>query len=87
MSTTPDFDGESYDESRDKGRLHRQLSAIKAVMSDHLPHTLIQLATAAECLTTSASARVRDLRKLKHGGHIVTKKNVGGGVWEYTLQP
>jgi hypothetical protein len=84
---TPDFDGATYDEKRDKGRLQRQLTIIKEIMSDNQPHTLVELAEAAECMTTSASARVRDLRKTKHGGHTVTRKNIGGGVWEYTLQP
>ena len=84
---TPDFDGATYDEKRDKGRLQRQLATIKGIMFDHQPHTLTELAGIAGCLTTSASARVRDLRKAKHGGHTITKQNIGGGVWEYTLQP
>jgi hypothetical protein len=82
-----DFDGATYDEKRDKGRLQRQLATIKGIMFDHQPHTLTELAGCAGCLTTSASARVRDLRKAKHGGHTVTRRNIGGGVWEYTLQP
>lgn len=79
------FDGDTYDEKRDKGRLQRQLATIKGIMHDHKPHTLVELAGIAGCLTTSASARVRDLRKAKHGGHTVTRKNIGGGTWEYTL--
>ncbi len=82
-----DFDGATYDKARDGGRLQRQLATIKGIMFDHKPHTLTELAGCAGCLTTSASARVRDLRKAKHGGHTVTRKNIGGGVWEYTLQP
>jgi hypothetical protein len=82
-----DFDGATYDKARDGGRLQRQLATIKGIMFDHKPHTLTELAGCAGCLTTSASARVRDLRKKKHGGHTVTRKNIGGGVWEYTLQP
>jgi hypothetical protein len=79
------FDGETYNENRDKGRLQRQLTAIKAIMMDHKPHTLAELAKEADCMTTSASARVRDLRKAKHGSHTIMRRCLGGGLWEYTL--
>jgi putative component of toxin-antitoxin plasmid stabilization module len=33
----------------------------------------------------TVSARVRDLRKAKYGAHIVDRRYVGHGVWEYRL--
>lgn len=33
----------------------------------------------------SVSARVRDLRKAKYGSHIVDRRYVGNGVYEYRL--
>jgi hypothetical protein len=33
----------------------------------------------------SVSARLRDLRKTKFGGHEVERQNLGGGRWVYRL--
>lgn len=81
----PDFDGETFDEKRDGARLQHQLSIVRDIMLDGRPHTLAELAEAAQCSTASSSARVRDLRKIKHGGHTISRTYIGGGVWQYTL--
>lgn len=86
MTQTSMFGGESFDEARDGQRLAQQLSIVRSVMADHRPHTLDELAKAAACSTASASARVRDLRKPKHGSQTVTRNYIGNGVWSYTLE-
>lgn len=71
--------------SRDSSRLARQLTLVRAAMSDGQPHTLAELARIAECSTASASARVRDLRKPRHGSHTVDRVWIGNGVFTYRL--
>jgi hypothetical protein len=81
----PTFDGVTYDHALDGSRLTRQLAKVAAFMADGRPHTLAELAEAAECSEASASARVRDLRKARFGGHVVERKRVGTGLWSYRL--
>lgn len=84
----PDHDGKTYDSERDKVRLNKQLQAVYAVLS-HVTcwMTLAEIAAAAECGEASASARLRDLRKQKFGGHRVDGRRRAGadGLWEYRL--
>jgi len=80
-----DIDGDTFNEARDGDRLRRQLDIIKAAMQDGNGHTLSELANLASCSTASASARVRDLRKLKHGGHTIGRAYMGKGVWSYAM--
>lgn len=35
--------------------------------------------------TASVSARIRDLRKPKHGGLKVERRHAGNGVWQYRI--
>lgn len=88
----PAFGGETYDEERDGARLKGQLLATYQVMSDGQERTLVELAAAVRKLTgkraseASVSARLRDLRKDKYGGHNVEHRNAGGGLWYYRLE-
>ena len=79
-------DGYTFNEARDGDRLRRQLDVIKDAMGDGHPHTLAELARVAECSTASASARIRDMRKAKHGGAVIDRAYVGNGVWSYTTR-
>lgn len=87
----PLFGGETYDEARDSVRLVGQLGATFDVMRDGQERTLVELASAVRKLTgkraseASVSARLRDLRKEKFGGHNVQHRNSGGGLWYYRL--
>ena len=88
----PDFDGETYERSRDYPRLSGQLAAVLSVMSDNNWRTLeaiaerVSLVTGRGVTTQSVSARLRDLRKVKFGGRTVERKSAGGGLFLYRLK-
>ena len=92
LNLSPDFDGATYDPERDKGRLTKQLLAIRDAMlaatDYHTPAELGAMAGMVEAGTASITARIRDLRKPKFGGYAVSgrpRKN-GGGLWEYKIE-
>ena len=82
-----DFDGYTYDPDRDGGRLRHQLTTVRDFMVDHRDSwwTLDELEIALEFPQASISARLRDLRKQKHGGYEVARKYVIRGQWAYKL--
>jgi len=90
---TYDFDGGTFDRERDGERLSRQYSACFSLMSDHKWWTLSKLSDEVSirigkhASEASVSARIRDMRKEKFGGHVVDRQNVGGGLWVYRLVP
>ena len=49
--------------------------------------TLRQLVERCGGTEASISARLRDLRKLKHGGHTVERKRVKDGLFVYRIVP
>jgi hypothetical protein len=87
MSTTldGDRDGATFDSERDGSRLNRQMRDVWAHMSTGKPYTLDELARLTNHPEASISARIRDLRKAKHGGHTVERWHLGQGVWIYQL--
>jgi hypothetical protein len=78
-----DFDGTTYEPARDRDRLFAQLADVKAFMADGQWHTLGEIAAATGHPQASVSARLRDLRRLKHGGYDVQKRHIKNGLWEY----
>ena len=82
---TPDFDGETYVRDRDHDRLWAQLGRVRKQMEDGEWHTLRDIAACCGDPEASVSARIRDLRKEKFGGHEVTRRYVADGLWEYRL--
>jgi hypothetical protein len=85
LSWRPDFDGSTYERDRDQGRLFAQLHRIKGLMSDGQWWTLPYLEECSLFPQASISARIRDLRKSKWGGHTVERRHVSKGLWEYKL--
>ncbi len=85
----PTFDGATFDEEKDGERLRRQLEAVKDVMSDGAWRTLAEISAATGAPEASASARIRDLKKAKFGGHTVNRRRRAGqenrGIFEYQL--
>ncbi len=79
------MNGETYDEQRDGERLKKQLVAVRQYMADHEWHTLYALSLMTGAPEASVSARLRDLRKSKYGGHIIERRHIGNGLWEYRL--
>jgi hypothetical protein len=82
------FGGDSFDEGMDGGRLRRQLAAVWKVVSDERWYTLKTISHQVGAPEASVSARMRDFRKDKFGGHKVDKMRVpgGNGLWIYRLR-
>jgi hypothetical protein len=87
-----EFDGETYDHSRDYPRLNYQLHRVFRAMRDGQWYTLKQLATLSWSPEASVSARIRDLRKEKFGGFTIQTRRAGSALghttnphWQYRL--
>lgn len=83
-----EFSGSTYDERHDKTRLTGQIRRVFEFMSDGEWHTIPEIAEAAGASETSASARVRDLRKPRFGSYKVQRMRVGepsAGLWAFRL--
>lgn len=84
------FDGKTYNPKRDKTRLSSQLSRVKRVMMGGAWLTIpaIRERIALPNVTDSEagiSARIRDLRKSRFGGHEVQRKRLVGGSFAYRV--
>ena len=88
------FDGDTYDAALDKDRLTSQLGATFDVLRSGRWVTLAELALQVTNLTgrhaseASVSARIRDLRKDRFGGHKVVRRRheQKAGLWEYRME-
>lgn len=78
-----DFDGRTYNPERDRERLSGMLARVSTAMADNEWHTLRELAKATGGSEAAVSARLRDLRKPRFGGHTVERQYVGNGLWMY----
>ena len=86
---TLDFDGDTYKPRLDGLRLGSQLYMVLTIVHDHEWHTIDELVGRCGGTHASISARLRDMRKPKFGGHVVLSRRKGGperGVWEYRLE-
>ena len=76
-------------EPEDVPRLKGQLERVRRYMKDGDWHTIPEIAAAVGASQTSASARVRDLRKARFGGHTIERIRdpyTPGRYW-YRLMP
>lgn len=80
------FDGETYDPVRDGARLTSQLDRVYHFMKDGKWRTLRTISEAANGTEASVSARLRDLRKSKFGRHVVLRRHIVNGLWQYKLE-
>lgn len=86
----PEFDGETA-APEDAPRLTGQLEVVLEAIQGEEWWTLDELQAYVETrlgrrvTQTSVSARLRDLRKKKFGGHTVERRNEGGGLFRYRL--
>lgn len=85
LSTIPHCDGETYVHERDGSRLAGQRARVLAFMRGGKWHTLAEIALHTRDPESSVSARLRDLRKDKFGGHQVEREYVQQGLWRYRL--
>lgn len=80
-----DHDGRTYARERDKTRLNAQQTAVFNAMRDGQWRTLARIHACTGAPEASISARLRDARKPKFGGHIVERRYVERGLFEYRL--
>ena len=83
-------DGLTFDKAKDEKRLNRQAQAVWDFMVGGGWYTLAEISRATGAPEASASARTRDFKKKKFGGHQVYRRRRGEaqrGVWEYKLVP
>ena len=85
MST---FGGDTFSPSLDAARLTKQLARVQALMRDREWRTLAEIGFEVGAVSEAGvSARLRDLRKAKHGGYTVERRRVPGarGLHQYRL--
>lgn len=83
------FDGETYQPELDFARLSSQLQKVRWLLLHPrgMRWTLEQLASLTGGSEAGVSARVRDLRKQKHGSFDVQHERRDSGLWVYWISP
>lgn len=85
------FDGKTFDPAADTARLATTLVRVQGLMADGRWRTLSEIAEALSMPPESVpgiSARLRDLRKEKFGGHTIHRRARGdkaAGLNEYRM--
>jgi len=79
------FDGATYNHARDSARLADQTLLVFSLMKDGKYRTLRSIAEETGAPEASVSARLRDLRKPRFGGHTVNREYLGLGLYQYQL--
>lgn len=85
FSHQPIFDGDTIEPVRDTSRLAAQLGRVTALMRDGRWRTLAEISQTTGDPESSVSARLRDLRKVKHGLWTVERRYVERGLFEYRV--
>jgi hypothetical protein len=80
------FSGSTFDPVLDGPRLTTQFQRVFAIMQDGDWHTLSDLAEASGGSEAGVSARLRDMRKERFGGHVVQRQRGASGLWFYRLR-
>lgn len=80
------FDGDTYEPESDYIRLKGQLGEVFEFMKDGAWHTIPEITNNVTGSPQSVSARLRDLRKDKYGGHTVERMSLGQGLFTYRLE-
>ena len=79
------FNGADYQPERDDARLGAQIKRVFTAMSDHEWRTLTEIETMTGDPTPSISAQLRHLRKERFGSHVIDRRHIGGGLYQYRL--
>ena len=83
------FDGETYEPEADQVRLSQLLARVYDVMRDGRWRTLREITEAlGGASEASVSARLRDLRKVRFGAHVVERRRRGeaaAGIFKYRV--
>ena len=72
-------------ESGDQERLRTLLERVRRLMGDGRWRTLSEISQSCGGTEASVSARIRDLRKSRNGSHLVERRNMGRGLYEYRV--
>ena len=79
-------DGVTFVPERDEVRLNKQQHEVFDAIKDGRWRTLAGISQRTGHPQASVSARLRDLRKPRFGGHTVERRYVGNGLHEYRLK-
>ena len=79
--------GDTFDSERDGVRLNQQALDVWSAMEDGVWRSLSELSRVTLHPEASISARLRDFRKPRFGGHTVERNHVSNGLWRYRLVP
>ena len=83
-----EFAGETYEPELDRERLGKQFHAVFKLMQDAQWRTLGEIEKQTGYPQASISARLRDFRKKRFGGHVVLRRRRGEpahGLFEYLV--
>ena len=82
-----EFDGRTFEADIDGDRLRRQLARVWTLMVDSQWRTLDAISQITGDPPASISARLRDFRKSKFGGHTVLRRRYEpkSGLFEYRV--
>ena len=83
LNDTP-FDGSTI-APQDVPRLSKQMAGVKSAMSGGAWRTLGDLQTLVGGSEAGISARIRDLRKERFGSHLIERRRLNGGLWQYRM--
>lgn len=90
ISDLPLFDGRTFSEEKDGARLASHLTRVRDFLVTHQPavFTLQEIAEACGGTEASCSARVRDLRKSRHGMYdVVSQRDASNpAIWRYGIR-
>lgn len=82
------FDGSDIVPEKDNERLTKQIEKVYNLMKDGQYRTLAEITFQTGAPAASVSAQLRNLRKVRFGSHLVTKRPRGNrktGLFEYKL--
>ena len=80
------FDGDTYEPDKDQVRLGKQAQRCWDAIQDGKWRTLSELSEITGDPEASISARLRDFRKERFGGHDIPRRRRSCGQWEYRLE-
>ena len=84
----PRFDGKTYEKQLDQTRLGAQAGRVWSLMADENWRTLGEISLVTGDSEPGISARLRDFRKARFGGHTIERRRRGAGkrgIFEYKL--
>lgn len=83
VKTQPKFNGADYDSKRDDERLTGQLLRIYEAIKDGRWMTLGEIENVTGDPQPSISAQLRHMKKQRFGSHIIEKRYVHNGLYQY----